>query len=173
MINFYRTTIRLLFSCFLGAVFWITPNAMSSGDKLSAQAVQPFAGLVGRWVGEGRLGYSSGQNEKIRCRLTYFVKEAGHKLKQNIRCGTSGAKIEIKSDILHDQGTLTGTWRETTYDMKGSLRGRVTPEGFVVFVKSERIDAIMQISQNAKRQIVEIQFRGSEIIGMTLGLRKG
>ena len=74
MINFYRTTIRLLFLCFLGAVFWITPSAMSSGDKLSAQAVQPFAGLVGRWVGEGRLGYSSGQNEKIRCRLTYFVK---------------------------------------------------------------------------------------------------
>lgn len=138
-----------------------------------AADTSPFANLPGRWTGEGMLGLKDSPTEKVKCRATYFLTEGKDELKQNIRCATSGGSVEIKSEITHAAGELSGTWQETTRNIGGDLTGKVTPLGFRITVKSQDITANMDIVVKGNKQIVEVQFINSSMIGLTLLLTKG
>lgn len=138
-----------------------------------ALAGGPFEGLAGLWTGQGRLGFKDGKVEAVTCRTTYFVAGDGEELKQNIRCASGGAKIEVKSVVKHTAGKLAGTWEETVYNKAGDITGEVTPRGFRVSVKSADVDANMDIIVKDNRQMVEIHFADSTLLGLTLVLTKG
>lgn len=133
----------------------------------------PFKELAGRWVGEGRIGMSEGKVESVKCRATYFVEGAGKELRQNIRCASSGGKVEVKSNVIANQGRLTGTWNELVYNLGGDLKGEVTQRGFRISVKGGDLTANMDVIVMNDRQIVEIQFFNSSLRGLTLILKKG
>ncbi len=133
----------------------------------------PFKELAGRWVGEGRIGMSEGKVESVKCRATYFVEGAGKELRQNIRCASSGGKVEVKSNVTANQGRLTGTWNELVYNLGGDLKGEVTQRGFRISVKGGDLTANMDVIVMNDRQIVEIQFFNSSLRGLTLMLKKG
>lgn len=134
----------------------------------------PFIKLPGRWVGEGRLGFKSGDVENIKCRATYFVKDEGERLKQNIRCASASGKVELKSDINHGDGdSLSGTWEELLYNLSGKLDGSITDRGFRIKVLGKDLHAHMEIIVKDNLQIVEIHFDSATLIGMTLLLKKG
>jgi len=169
----HAVRISILNFKFIASLMFICAAVVVFVNPVNSQSNIPFAGFAGRWVGEGQLGYSNGENEKIKCRLTYFISQKGHSLEQNIRCGTSGAKIEINSKIDHQDGELSGTWLERTYNIGGNVTGRITNQGIKIFVKSDNFEGVMQISQRNNRQTVEIQLQDSEIMGLTLDLRRG
>ena len=134
----------------------------------------PFGSLPGRWVGDGRLGFKSGDVEKIKCRATYFVETQGQHLRQNIRCASASGKVELKSAIDHaNGGKLTGTWKELLYNLSGQLEGTVTERGFRIKVNGKDLNAHMEIIVKDNRQIVEVHFDSATLIGMTLLLTKG
>lgn len=143
------------------------------GTGVAADDSAPFKDLPGRWVGEGRIGLESGKIEKVKCRATYFVSEGGAGLRQNIRCATSGAKIEVKSQLRSNAGTLSGTWKELIYNLEGELTGKVTERGFRISVKGADMAANMEVILFKGRQVVEIQFIDSALVGLTLILTKG
>ena len=66
-----------------------------------AQAVDtsPFDKLVGRWVGEGRLGVRDNATEQVKCRVTYIVPSATDQLQQTIRCASASGSIEVRSTV--------------------------------------------------------------------------
>lgn len=138
----------------------------------SAIAKGPFDGLAGLWAGQGRLGFKDGKVEAVTCRTTYFVSADGGELKQNIRCASGGAKIEVKSVVTHANGKLAGTWNETVYEKSGEIAGEVTPRGFRVEVKGSDVNATMDIIVREAKQIVEIHFADSTLLGLTLVLSK-
>ncbi|MGQ0672002.1 MAG: hypothetical protein ACT4N2_03870 [Hyphomicrobium sp.] len=148
-------------------------SAAMVGQTATAQTKGPFDGLAGYWSGQGRLGFKDGKTEAVTCRTTYFVSENAAELKQNIRCASGGAKIEVKSIVRHTAGKLTGTWTETVYDKAGDITGEVTPRGFRVLVKGSEVDASMDIINREARQMIEIQFHDSILLGLTLMLTKG
>lgn len=138
------------------------------------QGFGPFSNLPGRWVGEGRLGFKSGDIENIKCRATYFIKNEGQHLKQNIRCASASGKVELKSEINHDsENKLSGTWKELLYNLSGKLDGTVTKRGFRIKVIGKDLHAHMEIIVKDNRQIVEVHFDSATLIGMTLLLKKG
>lgn len=156
-------------SQFLACALALAAATVSSG---TACANGPFDGLAGLWSGQGRLGFKDGKVEAVTCRTTYFVSSEGSELKQNIRCASGGAKIEVKSVVTHSGGKLAGTWNETVYEKSGDITGEVTPRGFRVEVKGSDVNATMDIIVREGKQICEIHFADSTLLGLTLILAK-
>ena len=141
--------------------------------RAAADDASPFDKLAGRWVGEGRLGVKDAASEMVKCRVTYFVQEGGAQVKQSIRCASQAGSIEVASTVTHVGDALSGTWKELTRDWSGDLTGTVNPNGFKVAVRGEALSANMDIIVKGDRQIIEIQFMESSLIGLTLILTKG
>ena len=138
-----------------------------------ADGPSPFAALAGRWTGEGRLGFKASPAENVKCRATYFINDAKDELKQTIRCATEGGSVEILSNIKDAAGKLTGHWKETTRNLEGDLTGEVTPKGFRITVQGADLTANMDIIVRDDKQVVEIQFINTSLIGLTLLMKKG
>ena len=160
MKRFHLTVLLLALCLFLGGPGLTDP-------------ISPFKELPGRWVGQGRLGLQSGKIETVRCRATYFVSEDGSQLKQNVRCASKSGKIEVKSLITYSEGELSGTWNELVYNLGGELSGTVTERGFRISVRGSGLTANMEVAIAKSKQIVEIQFFDSALIGLSLVLQKG
>jgi hypothetical protein len=137
----------------------------------AAQEASPFAKLAGRWLGEGRLGYAGGKIEAVKCRVTYIVSEP--QVRQTIRCATEGDTVEVQSIVTHGSGSINGTWKELSRNWSGELSGSVTANGFKVAIRGSELNANMDIIVKDNRQIIEIQFIDSSLIGLTLVLNKG
>lgn len=157
----------LQLSLFAASILAATPSA-----AVDATTTWPPAEFLGRWVGDGRLGFKDGKFENVTCRVTYIVEETV-KLKQTVRCATAGAKIEVLSTITESAGALSGTWKETVYELNGDITGKRTDQGFRVEVKSDTLAANMDLLLVNDMQIVEIQFFNSTLLGLTLKLKKG
>jgi hypothetical protein len=57
--------------------------------------------------------------------------------------------------------------------MNGNISGAVTPRGFRVAVRGESLNANMDIILIHSKQVIELQFIDSSLIGLTLILEKG
>ena len=88
-------------------------------------------------------------------------------------CFAAGGNVEVQSVVSHRAGKLTGSWRELVRDMSGDLAGTVTPRGFKVRVRGESLNANMDIILLKAKQVIEIQFINSSLIGLTLVLERG
>lgn len=164
------TTATLASAVFLLSSFVFS---MPSCSGPAAEMSWPPADFLGRWTGEGRLGFKDGKFENVTCRVTYLTEEAA-KLKQTVRCATSGAKIEVLSTITESAGALAGEWTETVYNLHGNIAGKTMDKGLHVEVKSDDLSANMDlILINPATQVVEIQFFSSTLLGLTLQLKKG
>jgi hypothetical protein len=138
-----------------------------------AQDASPFERLAGRWLGEGRLGIRDGNTEAVKCRVTYILADEARQVRQTIRCATESGTVEVQSTVTHASGALSGSWKELSRDWSGELSGSVTPKGFKVAIKGSELNANMDIIVKDNRQIIEIQFTNSSLIGLTLVLNKG
>jgi hypothetical protein len=164
-------------------VFAVAALAMAlafstGGSPVQADEVKPaaltgsLAGLPGLWTGQGRLGFKDGKAETVTCRATYFAATDAPGLKQTIRCASPSGKIELKSRLEEKDGALSGEWSEEMYNLKGALQGKVTERGLVVTVKGDDLNANMDVIVKDDRQIVEIQFHNTSLIGITLVLKR-
>jgi hypothetical protein len=151
----------------------VEEKAQEAPRPAPVQKAAPFKELPGRWVGEGRIGTNAGKAETVKCRATYFVNPAGNELRQNIRCASAGGKVEVKSNVIANDGKLSGTWNELVYNLGGEMTGEVTQRGFRIVVRGGDLTANMDVIVMNDRQIVEIQFFNSSLRGLTLILKKG
>lgn len=164
----------ILAAALLGAT--VAPAVDGAASPPPDATASPFANLAGWWGGRGRIRFTDGKTEDVRCRATYFVEGEGKALRQNIRCASQSGKIELKSAVRHADGAISGEWSEDVYNVRGSLDGSVTPHGFRVGVQSTdggTLSANMDIIVKDTRQMVEIQFFSETLVGLTLLLEKG
>lgn len=146
--------------------------AVPDPGRAATDGASPFGALPGRWTGEGRLGFTDGKSEAVKCRVTYILGEAVTQLKQTIRCGSTSGRVEVLSLVTEQAGQLTGTWSERVHNLDGELTGQVTKFGFKVTAKGGDFAANMDIIVKGARQVVEIKFQSSALIGLTLALTK-
>jgi hypothetical protein len=145
----------------------------ASADPAPAPGAWPPPEFIGRWTGQGKLGFKDGKFENVDCRVTYIVEEQT-KVKQTVRCATSGAKVEVLSTITDSPEGLAGEWTETVYNLHGAIAGKLNDKGMHIEVKSDDLAANMElILINPTTQVVEIQFFSSTLLGLTLQLKKG
>jgi hypothetical protein len=161
-----RSVVALAVAAIPGLAVW-RPEPASAVD------VSPLESLVGRWVGTGRLGVKGNPTEQVKCRATYAYVQAGDQLRQHIRCASAGGNVEVQSVVSHVAGKLAGSWQELVRNMSGDLAGTVTSRGFKVSVRGAALNANMDIILVNSKQVIEIQFINSSLIGLTLMLERG
>ncbi|RPG40583.1 MAG: hypothetical protein CBC34_012180 [Hyphomicrobiaceae bacterium TMED74] len=134
----------------------------------ATQQSDSFQPLLGWWTGKGRLGFSNGNTEEVKCRATYRRAQTGDGLLQALRCATASGAIEVKSRVGRRGDELTGTWSETKYNFDGQVAGKVIANGFRVFITGSGVKANMTVVVRKERHIVEIQFTESSLVGLTM-----
>lgn len=132
-----------------------------------------FDQLAGRWTGTGSINFASGEKEPLRCRVTYFTSEGSTRLAQNLRCASEGFIIEVKSDFKNTGGRITGSWKETTANVAGTISGRATASGLKLTITGKNFTSTMILVLNGGRQSVAISSRGGKVARIAVHLSKG
>src|SRR5262249_55667642 len=97
------------------------PIVMLAATQSSAQGAGPFSGMAGAWNGTGAISLASGNRERIRCRATYDVNEAGDNLKLDLRCASDSYKFSLSGNAQSSGGNVTGNWFESTRAVGGNI----------------------------------------------------
>jgi hypothetical protein len=131
----------------------------------------PFAGMAGVWSGGGTITLDSGASERIRCRATYAVSPDGDGLNQTLVCASDSYKFNLKSDVIAKNGSLSGTWSETSRNVTGSLEGHVGGGQFNVVVSAPAFTANLTLKTSGNKQTVSISAEG-QIKGASISLSR-
>jgi hypothetical protein len=149
--------------------------AVIIGLSASAQAQKaesPFTNLAGYWSGAGTITTSNGTNERIRCKATYAVGEAGRALQQNLRCASDSYRFDVNSNVLYQGGAITGSWSEMTRNASGAVSGRAEGSHIVANVAGTGFTAALSIVTTAKAQTVVIRPTGADITNVSVSMKK-
>jgi hypothetical protein len=108
-----------------------------------------------------------GSTERIRCRATYAVGNGGTGLNQSLVCASDSYKFDLKTSVVAEGNTLSGTWSESSRGVNGSIEGRASSGNFQVVANAPGFSANISLTTRGNRQSVvikaESQFRGATI----------
>ena len=82
-----------------------------------------IATLAGSWGGSGRISYTDGSSESIRCNAYYTG--GGNTLNMAIQCKSNSNAIHVRSKLRIDGARASGEWEERTFNANGTASGRV------------------------------------------------
>jgi hypothetical protein len=140
--------------------------ASGSGTASYAQS-GPFTGMAGSWSGGGIVTLDDGSTERIRCRANYAVGAGGNGLNQDLLCASDSYKFNLRSNVMAEGGSLSGTWSESSRGVNGTLEGRGGNGSFQVLASAAGFNANISLTTRGNRQSVvirsESQFRGASI----------
>lgn len=128
--------------------------------------------LAGRWSGWGAVRMSNGGSEQVKCVATYFVNDAGTGVEQNLRCASTGYKIDAKANIQVQGNSVSGSWEERTHSNRGVMQGTVDGNLFKLAVKGDSFSANITMSSTKCKQSISLTPQGVDIISISIGLEK-
>ena len=136
------------------------------GSSSHAQS-GPFIGLAGYWSGAGTVTLDDGSTERIRCRASYAVGDNGAGLNQTLVCASDSYKFDLKTNVISERGSLSGTWSESSRGVNGNIEGRGSSGNFQVVASAPGFTASISLTTRGNRQSVVIKsengFRGATI----------
>ncbi len=152
-----RSTILTAAAC-TGLLFFNSASHAQSG---------PFAGMAGVWSGGGSVTLDDGSTERIRCRATYAVGDGGNGLNQSLTCASDSYRFNLASNVVSSGGAISGTWSESSRNIRGRLEGRGGNGNFQVIASAPGFTASISLATRGNRQSIviraESQFRGASI----------
>jgi hypothetical protein len=125
------------------------------GSPSYAQSA-PFAGMAGVWSGAGTVTLDDGSSEKIRCRATYAVGDNGNGLNQSLVCASDSYKFDLRADLIATNGSLSGSWSETSRNINGILQGSARSGTFRVLATAAGFSADITLVTRGNAQSVSI-----------------
>jgi hypothetical protein len=117
----------------------------------------PFAGLAGYWSGAGTVTLDDGSTERIRCRASYAVGDDGAGLNQTLVCASDSYKFDLKTNVISERGSLSGTWSESSRGVNGNIEGRGSNGNFQVVASAPGFTARISLTTRGNRQSVVIR----------------
>ncbi len=146
--------------------------AAASPGYAQRPAENPFGPLAGSWSGTGTIALSSGTKERIRCRATYRPDSSAMNLQIELRCASDSYTFELKSNVSHKVGEISGMWTESTRGAIGSISGIATGNQIQVRALGPIFSAILSLTTRGDRQQISIQSPGSEMSEVLISLSK-
>src|SRR5258706_7991951 len=143
------------------------------GQITSAGAGSPFASLNGAWSGGGQVRFADGKAERITCRAYYNLKGPPDELGLAIRCASISYKIEIRANLVNENGRLSGRWEERTFNAHGDVTGKASAGNISMSINGGGITGSMSVSYGETTQAVSISTDGSNLKGVTISLSRG
>lgn len=157
-----RRHLRLA-ACLAGAVLVSPPAGM-------AQSAGPFAGMAGKWQGNGQVIGTNGTSERIKCRATYSVSPSGADLSQSLVCASDSYRFDIRSNVVSDGRNVQGTWEETTRNATGNLVGRIQDGTIESTVSGLGFTAQLSLRTIGRKQEVRIASQGSDVARVDISM---
>ena len=142
----------------LGAVAMLAAAAFSTPSQAQSG---PFNGLAGVWSGAGTVTLDDGSSERIRCRATYAVGEAGHGLNQTLTCASDSYKFDLRTNVIAEGNNITGSWSEISRNISGTIQGSGTSGAIQVVASAAGFSANITVTTRGNRQTVLIRSEGS------------
>ena len=136
-----------------------------------ASAGGPFEQLVGTWSGKGKVTFEGGKTEALACTAYYVSRDAGAGLGLAIRCASTSYKTEIRSNLHHANGRISGEWEERSFNAAGAASGVISPERISLQI-SGAINGSMTIVQAGSKQSVSISTSGGGLSAVSIGLSR-
>ncbi len=156
-----------------GAVFAAVLVGLGVAGAVPAAAEGPFANMSGRWVGGGKIVYAGGKTESLTCRVTYKIDGGGSAARQNIRCAGASTTFAVSSNFQASGNKVTGSWSESTYNVNGSISGKVSGGTVSVGISGGSFTGSMSVNTNGSSQSVVIKPTSDTVDKIALNLRKG
>lgn len=144
----------------------------TSAQRGAAASAGPFAGLSGSWSGNGTVTLSNGSNERIRCRATYVVGGEGNSLQQELRCASDSYRFELRGNVTHSGGQISGSWSEATRNTGGNVSGRASEGNVQALVLGPAFAANLAVTTRGDRQSVTIRSEGAEVAHVSITLSR-
>jgi hypothetical protein len=115
---------------------------------------------------------SNGSNERIRCRATYMVGNAGNQLQQELRCASDSYRFELRGNVTHSGGQISGNWSEATRNTGGNVSGRASEGQVQAIVLGPAFAANLAVTTRGDRQSVHIRSEGAEVAQVSITLNR-
>jgi hypothetical protein len=144
----------------------------AQSKQAAADPVSPFAQLGGTWSGDGRVRFADGSSEQIRCRAYYNPKDGGRQLGLGIRCASTSYKMDIRATLLDNNGRVTGTWEERTFNAAGNVTGRARSGNVSLAIGGGGLSGTMSVSFRRSSQKVAIITSGDSLRGVSMTLTR-
>ncbi len=104
-----RDRFRRICAFVIGAMTAIVVFAAPPANAQSG----PFSALAGSWSGGGKINFSDGSSDRLRCRATYAVGGGGSSAQLTLRCASDSYNFNLSSNITSQGGAVSGTWSES------------------------------------------------------------
>ena len=134
--------------------------------------VHPFVAMAGTWTGGGTIDLTNDIHERLRCRANYTHGQGNNSLALAIRCASDNYKFELTSDVVERNGQLSGQWKETAYNVSGSISGRVNGGRISAVAKGDSFTAALAVNTNGNRQSVTITPQATYIINVQIAMSR-
>lgn len=132
----------------------------------------PIDHLPGRWSGWGSIKLSNGNTEQVKCVATYFVKNAGSSLRQNLRCASASYKIDAVADMTVTGNRVVGDWTEQTHSNSGKINGSITGDNFALAITGPNFTADLALTTSPCKLSINLTPQNFDVTRIAIGLRK-
>ncbi|SEH98686.1 hypothetical protein [Tardiphaga sp. OK245] len=143
---------------------------VAASGSAAAQSL-PFTGLTGSWAGAGAISLSDGSKERLRCKATYQVSNGERRLLQSLRCASDSYRFDLNSDVVSQDGTIAGTWSETSRGISGSIAGRESGGLISAVIDAPGFSASLSLSTRGNKQSFSISSEG-DIRNVTINMSR-
>ena len=128
------------------------------------------ATLVGSWSGSGRIQFTDGSSESIRC--TGYYTGGGNELRMAIQCQSQSNTIHMRSRLRIEGARASGDWEERTFNANGSASGRVGGDSMSLSLAGGGFTGSMSVSFGKSQHSVNIATQGIGMSKATIGFSR-
>lgn len=129
-----------------------------AGSGLPASAQTVASTLAGAWNGSGRITYTDGSTEGIRC--TAFYTGGGSDLGMAIQCKSDKNPIHIRSKLKISGNRAAGTWEERTFNASGTTSGSVGANSMSLAIEGGTFSGSMSVNFSKSSHTVTVNTQG-------------
>jgi len=130
----------------------------------------PIGTLLGSWGGSGRISYTDGSSEGIRCTANYTG--GGNELRMAIRCQSDKNPIDIRSRLKIEGNRASGEWEERTFNASGTASGSVSGNRISLGISGGGLTGSMAISFSKSSHNVSISTQGIPMSSATMNFSR-
>jgi len=171
-VNSKLTTTVSLVLALLGAVGFLPAVETAYAQGAPPQATEPFAGLAGKWSGDGSIVLTSGATERLRCDADYTISGGGDNLDLSLQCASDSYNFDLRIALADKAGQILGSWNEVTKSITGGISGQDSKGLIQVKVGGQDFNAAVVVKTHETEQLVSIRAQSGELSQVAITLHR-
>ncbi len=139
-------------------------------EVASAAETGAVGTLLGSWGGTGRISFTDGSSESIRC--TAYYTGGGTELRMAIQCQSERNPIHIRSRLKIEGSRASGEWDERTFNASGTASGSVSDNRISLNISGGGFTGSMSVSFSKSSHSLTISTEGVPMKGASMNFSR-